>query len=200
MGGMKRAPTWILKYKTGIEKGGLKLEDILNVENKIREKPIKIRTVTRAINEAGFSITGLAREKIAEIAKRRIARWILKYRRGIEEKKLKMEDILEMENKIRKKPIKIETVRWAIITMGYPVKWLEREKKEKEVVEKREILKEVAYTSSIGEISKETEEKFMETKESFEKDLGKSLANDYFLNILIVLAKLVEHKKTLKPW
>jgi len=55
----------------------------------------------------------------------------------------------------------------------------------------------VDYSSSIGKISKETEKRFNAIKKSWEKDLNKSLHNDYFVNILLALAKLVEHGKTL---
>ncbi len=113
-----------------------------------------------------------------------------------------MEDILEAENKIRKVPIKLPTVTRAINTMGYPITGLRREKKE--AVEKAEKTKKavsaakaVDYSASIGKISKETEKRFTAIKKSWEKDLNKSLHNDYFVNILLALAKLVEHGKTL---
>ena len=67
MGRIERAPDWILKYEERIEKGTITVEDILEEENKTREKPIKISSVTRAISAMGYPITGLRREKKAEV-------------------------------------------------------------------------------------------------------------------------------------
>ena len=50
MGRTERAPNWILKYRERIEKGTITVEEILEEENRIRETPIKLSTVTRAIN------------------------------------------------------------------------------------------------------------------------------------------------------
>ena len=137
MGRIERAPDWILKYKERLDKGAIAVEDILEAENKTREKPMKISSVTRAINTMGYPITGLRRKKE------------------------------EAEGKVIR-PKKAVSTGEA-----------------------------VDYSSSIGKISKETEKRFNAIKKSWEKDLNKSLHNDYFVNILLALAKLVEHGKTL---
>ncbi len=54
-------PPWILKYKGEIERREIKVEDVLEMENRLREKPIKISTVTRVINAMGCSFAGLRR-------------------------------------------------------------------------------------------------------------------------------------------
>ncbi|MHC1635669.1 MAG: hypothetical protein ACXQTS_03470 [Candidatus Methanospirareceae archaeon] len=197
MGRIEGAPSWILKYKSGIEKGILKMEDILEIENKIREKPIRLATVSRAINAMGYTIVGLRKEEGKRRVKKegeekgKIPDWILKYKSGIERGILKAEDILKMENEIREKPIDITTVNEAISAAGYRVA--------EGVEEKEEVREEgVVYTGSIGGISRDTERRYMELKRSWEEDLGKSLHNDYFLNILLALAKLVRYKKTLR--
>ena len=64
---MSKVPGWILKYKEGIEKGETKVEDVLEMENRLREKPIKISTVTRAINAMGCSFAGLRVEEEKKI-------------------------------------------------------------------------------------------------------------------------------------
>ncbi|MCK4734222.1 MAG: hypothetical protein KAT65_17340 [Methanophagales archaeon] len=56
-------PKWIQKYRERIEKGTITAEDILEEENKIREKPVKLSTVTKAIRTMGYPITGLRKEK-----------------------------------------------------------------------------------------------------------------------------------------
>ncbi|RLG34903.1 hypothetical protein DRN97_01305, partial [Methanosarcinales archaeon] len=63
MGRIERAPDWILKYKERLDKGAIAVEDILEAENKTREKPMKISSVTRAINALGYPITDLRRGK-----------------------------------------------------------------------------------------------------------------------------------------
>lgn len=64
---MREVQSWILKYKEGIEKKETKVEDVLEMENGIREKPIKIPTVTRAINAMGCSFAGLRRKEEKKI-------------------------------------------------------------------------------------------------------------------------------------
>ncbi len=48
-------------------------------------------------------------------------------------------------------------------------------------------------------MSKETEKRFADIKKSWEEHLGKSMQDDHFVNILLALAKLLEHGKTLAP-
>ena len=201
-----KGPDWLQKYRERIEKGTITVEDILEAESRIREKPIKMTTMARAINTMGYSIAGLRRGKKAEPVKEREEQrgpdWLQKYRERIEKGTITVEDILEAENRIRKVPIKLATVTRAINTMGYPITGLRREKKEevkKEVKPKKAVsaVEAVDYSSSIGKISKATEKRFLAIKKSWEKDLDKPLHNDYFVNILLALAKLVEHGKTL---
>ncbi|RJS76596.1 hypothetical protein CW713_11005 [Methanophagales archaeon] len=202
----RKGPDWLQKYREGIEKGTITVEDILEAENKIRKIPIKLITVSRAINAMGYSTAGLRRGKKAEPVKEKAEQrgpdWLQKYREGIEKGTITVEDILEAENKIRKVPIKLSTVTRAINTMGYPITGLRRKKEEAEgkVIRPKKAVstgEAVDYSSSIGKISKETEKRFNAIKKSWEKDLNKSLHNDYFVNILLALAKLVEHGKTL---
>jgi len=148
MGRIERAPNWILKYKERLDKGAIAVEDILEAENKTREKPMKISSVTRAINALGYPITDLRRgkqvgaeaeEKKKESAKaRKGPDWLQKYREGIEKGTITVEDILEAENKIRKIPIKLITVSRAINAMGYSTAGLRRGKKAEPVKEKAE--------------------------------------------------------------
>lgn len=56
-------PRWIQKYRERIGKGTITAEDILEEENRIRKKPIKLSTVTKAIRTMGYPITGLRREE-----------------------------------------------------------------------------------------------------------------------------------------
>ncbi len=192
------------------------MEDIRGAENRIRAMPIKISTVTRAINTMGYPVTELRKGKKieAEVKETKLVEkkevpgrgpgWLQKYRDGIEKGTVTVEDIREAENRIRAEPIKISTVRRAINTMGYPIAGLRRgtkdEERKKEIREKTVgVAEEVAYSSSVEEISKATEKRFMATKRSWEEYLDKSLQNDYFMNLLLVLAKLLEHGKTLAP-
>jgi hypothetical protein len=213
LGRTERGPSWMRKYSERIEKGTITVEDILEAENKIRAVPIKLITVTRAINTMGYPITGLRRGKkegawvkeegfVEKGEKPGILvsgpGWMQKYRERIEKGTITVEDILEAENKIREKPIKLSSVTRAINTMGYPIMELRRGKKE-EAKKVEGVAEAVVYSSSIGEISKETEKRFITIKKSWEKDLGKTLHNDYLVNILLALAKLVEHRKTLAP-
>ena len=211
-----QSPSWLQKYRNKIEKGAIPIKDILEAENMIREVPIKITTVLRAINIMGYPVTELRRGKKieAEVQETKLVEkkevptrgpsWLQKYRDGIEEGTITVEDIREAENRIRAMPIKISTVTRAINTMGYPITELQRGTKDEErKKEKRKkavgVAEEVAYSSDIEKISKATEKRFIATKRSWEEYLGKSLQNDYFMNLLLVLAKLLEHGKTLAP-
>ena len=211
-----RGPGWLQKYRDGIEEGMITVEDIMEAENRIRAMPIKMSTVARAINTMGYPITELRRGKKieAEVQETKLVEkkevptrgpgWLQKYRDGIEEGMITVEDIMEAENRIRAMPIKMSTVARAINTMGYPITELQRGTKDEErKKEKRKkavgVAEEVAYSSDIEKISKATEKRFIATKRSWEEYLGKSLQNDYFMNLLLVLAKLLEHGKTLAP-
>jgi len=211
-----RGPDWVQKYRNEIEKGTITVEDIRGAESRLRAMPIKISTVTRAINTMGYPITELRRgTKIeVEVKEKKLVEkkegpgkgpgWLQKYRDGIEKGTITVEGIMEAENRIRAEPIKISTVTRAINTMGYPITGLRRGTEDEErKKEKRKktvgVAEEVAYSSSIEKISKATEKRFIATKKSWEEYLDKSLQNDYFMNLLLVLAKLLEHGKTLAP-
>lgn len=56
-------PRWIQKYRERIEKGTITAEDILEEENKLRKKPIKLSTVTKALRAMGYPITEVRSEK-----------------------------------------------------------------------------------------------------------------------------------------
>lgn len=134
------APAWILKYKEKIERGEITAEEILEEENKHREKPIKLSTVKRAINALGFSIGALKREE---------------------------EEIDVRERKGARRPAEVREERGAA----------------------------VFHLSLSGE----TKRLFQDVKRRWEASLGKSLPDEYFLNILLVLARLAERGKTLVP-
>ncbi|MGB3458345.1 MAG: hypothetical protein WBB08_03410 [Halobacteriota archaeon] len=214
-------PDWLQKYRERIEKKAITVEDILEEENKLREQPIKLSTVTRAVNTMGYPITDLRRGKKSEqgaavgggeksegeAIKTRSERtgsgpgWLQKYRERIENGTIMVEGILEEENKIRSEPIKISSVTRAVNAMGYPIVGLRRERKGE--VKKLEKPKKAGTIEpqyfGIDKISEETEKRFISIKKSWEEELGKSLNNDYFVNVLIALAKLVEYGKTLTP-
>ena len=133
------APAWILKYKEKIERGEITAEEILEEENKHREKPIKLSTVKRAINALGFSIGALKRE----------------------------EEEIDVRRKEARRPAEEREERGAA----------------------------VFHLSLSGE----TKRLFQDVKRRWEASLGKSLPDEYFLNILLVLAKLAERGKTLVP-
>ena len=210
-GKIEKGPGWMQKYRERIEKGTITVEDILEAENKIRAVPIKISSVKRAINAMGYQITDLRRvkgekteEHVKEVAEpgkiEKGPGWMQKYRERIEKGTITVEDILKAENKIRTVPIKLSTVTRAINAMGYQITGLQRVKEEEvKKVEKTKVAEKVVYSSSIDKISEATEKRFIAIKKSWEKDLGKSMHNDYFVNILLALAKLVEHVKTLAP-
>jgi hypothetical protein len=209
-------PGWLQKYRERIENGMITVEGILEEENKIRSEPIKISSVTRAVNAMGYPIVGLRRGVKAEAeakAKKSFKHgeepgkmekgpgWLQKYRERIENDMITVEGILEEENKIRSEPIKISSVTRAVNAMGYPIVGLRRERKGE--VKKSEKPKKAGTIEpqyfGIDKISEETEKRFISLKKSWEEELGKSLNNDYFVNVLIALAKLVEYGKTLTP-
>jgi len=144
MGRIERAPAWILKYRDRIENGTITVEEILEEENRVRDKPIKLSTVTRAINALGFHTSGLhlhrdeesetspspARSEAATAANEEKKGggpgWLQKYRERIEKGTITVEEILEEENRIRDKPIKLSTVTRAINAMGFHTSGLHR--------------------------------------------------------------------------
>ncbi|MBK5190160.1 MAG: hypothetical protein JJE19_01485 [Methanosarcinales archaeon] len=216
MGRIERPPSWILKYKERIAQGKITVEGILEEENKIREEPIKISSVTRAINALGHPITGMRSGKMAGVKEGEVKEsvesgektergpgWLQKYHERIEQGKITVDEILEEENKIREMPIKRSSVTRAVNSMGYPITEMRKERrKEAKEVEKTKKAGEaeaVVYSSSIGKLSATTAKRFNEMKKSWEEDLDKSLHNDYFVNILLALAKLAEHGKSLAP-
>ncbi len=213
---IERGPGWLQKYHERIENGTITVEGILEAENKIRSEPIKITSVTRAVNAMGYPIVGMRRGvKAKDEAKvdksfkpgeepgkgEKGPGWLQKYRERVENGMITVEGILEAENKIRSEPIKITSVTRAVNAMGYPIVGLRRERKsevKKLEKPKKEDIIEPQYFG-IDKISEETEKRFLSIKKSWEEELGKSLNNDYFVNVLIALAKLVEYGKTLTP-
>ncbi|RCV65227.1 hypothetical protein C5S53_04845 [Methanophagales archaeon] len=209
-------PGWLQKYRERVENGTITVEGILEEENKIRSEPIKISSVTRAVNAMGYPIVGLRRGVKAKAEAKaktsfehgkepekaeRGPGWMQKYRKRVENGTITVEGILEEENKIRGEPIKISSVTRAVNAMGYPIVGLRREHKGE--VKKSEKPKKVGTVEpqyfGIDKISEETEKRFILVKKSWEEELGKSLDNDYFVNVLLALAKLVEYGKTLTP-
>jgi len=191
-------PSWVQKYRERIERGTITLEEILEEENKIRDKPIKLSTVRRAINAMGFHASELrkgaetgAEEEAEEDEWDKVPYWLRKYRDRIEEGTITADEILEEENKIRSKPIKLSTLARAlnIIAGSVREKWQKGEKREKPERED--------FHSTIGDISEATRERFNAIKSDWERDLGRKLHNDYFMNILLALAKLIGYRKTL---
>jgi len=89
----------------------------------------------------------------------------------------------------------------AVNAMGYPIVGLRRERTGK--VKKSEKPKKAGTIEpqyfGIDKISEDTEKRFISIKKSWEEELGKSLNNDYFVNVLLALAKLVEYGKSLTP-
>jgi len=73
-----------------------------------------------------------------------------------------------------------------------------RKKEEKQEMESEIRTRErTDFQSSIGEISEATKKRFDAIKGNWERDLGRTLHNDYFMNILLALAKLLGYGKTL---
>jgi hypothetical protein len=145
MGRIERPPGWILKYKERIESEEITVEEILEEENRIREAPIKISSVTRAINAMGLPIIGLrsgGNGDLKEEAKgilesggqsgkiERGPDWLQKYHERIMEGTITVDEILEEENKVRAEPIKIATVKRAVNAMGYPITGMRDEREE----------------------------------------------------------------------
>ena len=209
-GTMERWPAWLQKYRERIEEATITTDDILEEGSKIWAEPLKISSVIRAIKAMGYP--GLRRgkgekeeikQKLVETTEEikgaeRGPSWLQKYRERIVKKTITVEDILEAENKIRENPIRISSVTRAINTMGYPLTGLRRGSEEEvKKVEKAKKVVAVDYSSRIGKISEETGQKFIAIKKSWEIELGKSLQDDYFMNVLLALAKLLEHGKTL---
>ena len=193
-------PGWLQKYRERIENGTITVEEILEEENRIRDKPIKLSTVTRAINAMGFHTSGLRRgaktktaveEEVTE--EETTPYWILKYRNRIENGTITMEEILEEENRIREKPIKLSTLARALNIIGSVRKKEEKLEMESEIRTRER----TDFQSSIGEISEATKKRFDAIKGNWERDLGRTLHNDYFMNILLALAKLLGYGKTL---
>ena len=131
--------------------------------------------------------------------------WILKYKEKIERGEITAEEILEEENKHREKPIKLSTVKRAINALGFSIGALKREEEEIDVrgrkgarrpAEEREERGAAVFHLSL---SGETKRLFQDVKRRWEASLGKSLPDEYFLNILLVLARLAERGKTLVP-
>jgi len=160
MGRIERAPAWILKYRDRIERGAVTVEEILEEENRVRDKPIKLSTVTRAINAMGFQTSGLHRAEESETSpspagsetavavneekKGSGPGWLQKYRERIENGTITVEEILEEENRIRDKPIKLSTVTRAINAMGFQTSGLRRGTKKTKTAVEEEVVEEEA--------------------------------------------------------
>ena len=194
-------PGWLQKYRERIENGTITVEEILEEENRIRDKPIKLSTVTRAINAMGFQTSGLRRgtKKTKTAVEEEVVEeeatpyWILKYRNRIEDGTITVEEILEEENRIRDKPIKLSTLARALNIIGSARKKEEKLEMESEIRTRER----TDFQSSIGEITEATKKRFDAIKGDWERDLGRTLHNDYFMNILLALAKLLGYGKTL---
>ena len=219
---IERGPGWLQRYHERIKNGTITVEGILKEENKIRAEPIKIATVKRAVNAMGYPITrmrseqqdaltGGAAEGVVETGGASTGAekgpgWLRKYRERIEKGELTVDEILEEENKIRAEPIKRSSVTRAVNAMGYPIIGMHSEQQDalkegKEGVKPKKTgrAEAVAYSSNIGKISESTLKRFNAIKKSWEADLDKPMQNDYFVNILLALAKLAEHGKSLAP-
>ena len=131
--------------------------------------------------------------------------WILKYKEKIERGEITAEEILEEENKHREKPIKLSTVKRAINALGFSIGALKREEGEIDVRERKGARRPAEEREERGaavfhlSLSGETKRLFQDVKRRWEASLGKSLPDEYFLNILLVLARLAERGKTLVP-
>jgi len=131
--------------------------------------------------------------------------WILKYKEKIERGEITAEEILEEENKHREKPIKLSTVKRAINALGFSIGALKREEEEIDVRERKGARRPAEEREERGaavfhlSLSGETKRLFQDVKRRWEAYLGKSLPDEYFLNILLVLARLAERGKTLVP-
>jgi hypothetical protein len=219
---IERGPGWLQRYHERIKNGTITVEGILEEENEIRAEPIKIATVKRAVNAMGYPITGIRSEQQdaltggdaadavetggASTGADKGPGWLRKYSERIEKGEITVDEILAEENKIRTVPIKRSSVTRAVNAMGYPITGMHSEqqdalKGEKEGVQPKKTgrAEAVAYSSTIGKLSESTLKRFNEIKKSWEADLDKSMQNDYFVNILLALAKLAEQGKSLAP-
>ncbi|MEA2075203.1 MAG: hypothetical protein U9O85_05660 [Euryarchaeota archaeon] len=211
---VEKGPGWLQKYSDRIKKGTITIGEILEAENKIRDVPIKRSSVTRAVNAMGYPISEMRSERGVEAkgtpetgGKPKIVEkgpgWLQKYSDRIKKGTITIGEILEAENKIRDVPIKRSSVTRAVNAMGYPISEMRSERREEvkgvEKAKKAGETEVVAYSSSIGKISAATAKRFNMMKKSWEEDLDKSLHNDYFVNILLALAKLSKHGKSLAP-
>ena len=214
-----RGPGWLQKYREKMEKGEITVDEILEEENKIRQEPIKIATVKRAVNAMGYPIMGMQNEQenaATEGGARSLDTegeratgaekgpgWLQKYRERIEKGEITVDEILEEENALRKVPIKRSSVTRAVNAMGYPITGMREEREaaagEGETPKKAGKGEAVTYSSSIGKLSESTAKRFNEIKKHWEDELDKSLENDYFVNLLLALAKLTEQGKSLVP-
>jgi hypothetical protein len=218
--GAEKGPGWLRKYRERIEKGEITVDEILGEENKIRAVPIKRSSVTRAVNATGYPITGMRSEQQdalkggdaegavetggASTGAEKGPGWLRKYCERIEKGEITVDEILGEENKIRAVPIKRSSVTRAVNATGYPITGMRSEQKDALKGGKEEVTPQktgkaeaVVYSSNIGKISESTLKRFNTLKKSWEVDLDKSLQNDYFVNILLALAKLAEHGKSL---
>jgi hypothetical protein len=214
----QKGPGWLQKYRDRIEAGTITVDEILKEENKSRETTIKRSSVTRAINALGYPTSQLQRKASEEPEVREAGHseeqgtkakseekgpgWLQKYRDRIEAGTITVDEILKEENKSRETTIKRSSVTRAINAMGFTIAGMRREKREaakaeEEPVKKAAKAEAFVYGSSLGKLSEITLKRFNEVKKSWEEDLGKPLQNDYFLNVLLALAKLAERGKTL---
>lgn len=92
--------------------------------------------------------------------------------------------------------IKIDTVRRTLNKMGYSSKDFPKkvpfEKGEEEEVAVKKEVPERKETTSIGGISKDTFTNFKNTKDDWEGRLDRKVDNDFFLQLLLAIAKLLE--------
>jgi hypothetical protein len=216
---IEQGPEWLQKYRERIMGGMITVGEILEEENKIRAEPIKIATVKRAVNAMGYPISGMRNEQEAAAQEgeakgtdekggevtgaEKGPGWLQKYRERIKKEEITVDEILEEENKIREAPIKRSSVTRAVNAMGYPITGMRDEQEEAarggEKPKKAGKAEKAVYSSSIDKLSDSTAKRFNEIKTRWEEDLDKSLQNDYFVNLLLALAKLAEHGKSLAP-
>ncbi len=216
-GKIERGPDWLQKYHERIMEGTITVDEILEEENKVRAEPIKIATVKRAVNAMGYPITGMRDEReeaagegnvkgtvekgVEATGAEKGPGWLQKYHERIKKGEITVDEILEEENKIREVPIKRSSVTRAVNAMGYPITGMRDEREEAagegEKPKKAGKAEKAVYSSSIDKLSDSTAKRFNEMKKRWEEDLGKSLQNDYFINLLLALAKLAEHGKSL---
>ncbi len=126
---------------------GRKIRRVADLEADIRKKTEQMRADSKKLQgetseyiseyygygaevEREQGIAGDIREEPERKEKGAGPRWIQKYRERIQKGTITVEDILEEENRIRKKPVNLSTVTKAIKTMGYPITGLRKEKEE----------------------------------------------------------------------